>query len=291
MKNDLVLIYPPLNNYYLDDLNKTDSNNKKYIEINLYNKTDKKISYNINCSQANVFLIDNPASQINPYEDKTIKIILNNNENIKFKKFEFIFLFHEFNSNPNNKDNKVSQKNFINIYMIDKKEDKNIGKNYSNRYFKFKEELNRINTNIKSLIQKEKNFDKNKKIKLREILLLIIIIFFIGIISGLKLSKTWKKWFGKKINGKNNIIDNINENEEEFEEIKFMTLDENEELLNINEQNIEKMNVLQNFNFLDEIKKSREIKALENIKNNNSSFSGFIFFNLIYIIFFFFFCF
>ena len=36
MKNDLVLIYPPLNNYYLDDLNKTDSNNKKYIEINLY---------------------------------------------------------------------------------------------------------------------------------------------------------------------------------------------------------------------------------------------------------------
>lgn len=30
MKNDLVLIYPPLNNYYLDDLNKTDSNNKIY---------------------------------------------------------------------------------------------------------------------------------------------------------------------------------------------------------------------------------------------------------------------
>ena len=128
MKNDLVLIYLPLNNYYLDDLNKTDSNNKKYIEINLYNKTDKKISYNINCSQANVFLIENPISQINPYEDKTIKIILNNNENIKFKKFEFIFLFHEFNLN--NKDNKVSQKNFINIYMIDKKEDKNIN-NYN----------------------------------------------------------------------------------------------------------------------------------------------------------------
>ena len=122
-------------------------------------------------------------------------------------------------------------------------------------------------------------------------MLLIIIIFFIGIISGLKLSKTWKKWFGKKINGKNNIIDNINENEEEFEEVKFMTLDENEELLNINEQNIEKMNILQNFNFLDEIKKSREIKELEKIKNNNSSFSNFICFNLIYIIFFFFFCF
>ena len=289
MKNDLVLIYPPLNNYYLDDLNKTNTSNKKYIEINLYNKTDKKISYNINCSQANIFLIENPISQINPYENKTIKIILNNNENIKFKKFEFIFLFHEFN--PNNKDNKVSQKNFINIYMIDKKEDKNIGKNYSNRYFKFKEELSRINTNIKSLIKKEKNFDKNKKIKLREILFLIIIIFFIGIISGIKLSKTWKKWFGKKINGKNNIIDNINENEEEFEEVKFMTLDENEELLNINEQNIEKMNILQNFNFLDEIKKSREIKELEKIKNNNSSFSDFICFNLIYIIFFFYFCF
>ena len=58
MKNDLVLIYPPLNNYYLDDLNKTDSNNKKYIELNLYNKTDKKISYNINCSQENSFLIE-----------------------------------------------------------------------------------------------------------------------------------------------------------------------------------------------------------------------------------------
>ena len=290
MKNDLVLIYPPLNNYYLDDLNKTDANNKKYIEINLYNKTDKKISYNINCSQENSFLIENPTSQINPYEDKTIKIILDNNENIKFKKFEFIFLFHEFNQN--NKDNKVSQKNFINIYMIEKKEDKNIEKNYSNRYFKFKEELNKINANIKSLISKEKNFDKIKKIKLREILVLIIIIFFIGIISGIKLSKIWKKLFSKKISGKNNnIIDITNENEEEFEEVKFMTLDENEELLNINEQNIEKMNVLQNFNFRDEIKKSREIKALENIKNNNSSFSGFICFNLIYIIFFFFFCF
>ena len=175
--------------------------------------------------------------------------------------------------------------------MIEKKEDKNIEKNYSNRYFKFKEELNKINTNIKSLIQKEKNFDKNKKIKLREILVLIIIIFFIGIIFGIKLSKTWKKFFGKNISSKNNIIDNINENEEEFEEVKFMTLDENEELLNINEQNIEKMNILQNFNFLDEIKKSREIKELETIKNNNSSFSGFICFNLIYIIFFFFFCF
>ena len=291
MKNDLVLIYPPLNNYYLDDLNKTDSNNKKYIEVNLYNKTDKKISYNINCSQANVFLIENPASQINPYENGKIKIILINNENIKFKKFEFIFLFHEFNSNPNNKENKMTQKNFINIYMIEKKEDKNIEKNNSNRYFKFKEELNKINTNIKSLIQKEKNFDKNKKIKLREILLLIIIIFFIGIIFGIKLSKTWKKLFGKKINNKNNIIDIINEKEEEFEEIKFMTFDENEELLNINEQNIEKMNALQNFNFRDEIKKSREIKELETIKNNNFSFSGFICFNLIYIIFFFFFCF
>ena len=176
--------------------------------------------------------------------------------------------------------------------MIEKKEDKNIEKNYSNRYFKFKEELNKINANIKSLISKEKNFDKIKKIKLREILVLIIIIFFIGIISGIKLSKIWKKLFSKKISGKNNnIIDITNENEEEFEEVKFMTLDENEELLNINEQNIEKMNVLQNFNFRDEIKKSREIKELETIKNNNSSFSGFICFNLIYIIFFFFFCF
>ena len=46
------------------DLNKTDSNNKKYIEINLYNKTDKKISYNINCSQANVFLIENPTTKM-----------------------------------------------------------------------------------------------------------------------------------------------------------------------------------------------------------------------------------
>ena len=285
MKNDLVLIYPPLNNYYLDDLNKTDFNNKKYIEVNLYNKTDKKVSYNINCSQANVFLIDNPTSQMNPYENKTIKIILNNNENIKFKKFEFIFLFQDFN--PNNKENKIEQKNFINIYMIDKKEDKNIKKNYSNRYFKFKEELNQINANIKSLIKKEKNFDKNKKIKFREILILIIIIFFLGIISGIKFSKTWKKLFGKKINNKNNNTEIVNENEEEFEEVKFMTLDENEELLNINEQNIEKMNILQNFNFRDEIKKSREIKELEKIKNNNSSFSDFICFNLIYIIFFF----
>ena len=46
------------------DLNKIDSNNRKYIEINLYNKTDKKISYNINCSQANAFLIENPTSKM-----------------------------------------------------------------------------------------------------------------------------------------------------------------------------------------------------------------------------------
>jgi hypothetical protein len=64
-----------------------------------------------------------------------------------------------------------------------------------------------------------------------------------------------------------------------------MTLDENEELININRQNMEKMNILQNFNFKDEIKKSREIKEFEKIKNN-SSFSNFIRFNLFYIIFF-----
>ena len=52
------------------DLNETYSNNKKYIEINLYNKTDKKISYNINCSQANIFLIENPTSLINHYKNK-----------------------------------------------------------------------------------------------------------------------------------------------------------------------------------------------------------------------------
>ena len=285
MKNDLVLIYPPLNNYYLDDLNKTDSNNKKYIEVNLYNKTDKKISYNINCSQENSFLIENPTSQINPYENKTIKIILNNNENIKFKKFEFIFLFHEFNSNPNNKENKASQKNFINIYMIDKKEDKNIEKNNNNRYFKFKEDLNKINENIKNIIKNEKNFDKKRKINLREIFVLIIIIFFLGIIFGIKLSKIWKKLFGKNIINMNNNIEIINGNEEEFEEVEFMTLDENEELININRQNMEKMNILQNFNFKDEIKKSREIKEFEKIKNI-SSFSNFIRFNLFYIIFF-----
>ena len=283
MKNDLALIYPPLNNYYLDDLNKTNVNNKKYIEINLYNKTDKKISYNINCSQANVFLIENQASQINPYQNQLIKIILNNNENIKFKKFEFIFLFHEFNSDYKN--NKLTQKNFINIYLIEKKEDKNIEKNYNNRYFKFKEELNKINENIKNIIKNEKNFDKKRKINLREIFVLIIIIFFLGIIFGIKLSKIWKKLFGKNIINVNNNIEIINENEEEFEEVEFMTLDENEELININRQNMEKMNILQNFNFKDEIKKSREIKEFEKIKNN-SSFSNFIRFNLFYIIFF-----
>ena len=121
-------------------------------------------------------MIENQASQINPYQNQLIKIILNNNENIKFKKFEFIFLFHEFNSDYKN--NKLTQKNFINIYLIEKKEDKNIEKNYNNRYFKFKEELNKINENIKNIIKNEKNFDKKRKINLREIFVLIIIIFF-----------------------------------------------------------------------------------------------------------------
>ena len=172
--------------------------------------------------------------------------------------------------------------------MIHKKEDKNIEKNYNNRYLKFREELNQINENIKSLIKNEKNFDKMRKIKLKEILVLIIIIFFLGIIFGINLSKTWKKLFGKKINNININNETPNEKEEEFEEVKFMTLDESEELLNINEQNKEKLNILlQNFNFEDEIQKSREIKELEKGKNN-TIFSDFIRFNLIYIIFFFF---
>ena len=75
------------------DLNKTDSNNKKYIEINLYNKTDKKISYNINCSQANAFPPQNPTPQINHYKIKTIKIILSNNKISNLKNLNLYFYF------------------------------------------------------------------------------------------------------------------------------------------------------------------------------------------------------
>ena len=285
MNEEIVLIYPPDKNIYIDHFNKANNiNNKNTIEIDLYNKTDKKVYYKINYEITKNFFIENNSSVIDQYENQNLKIILNNNNNPSKLKLEL--LFYELNNDIN-----IKQKNIINI--INKIQENKENNNY-NIYSNFKKELNKINEKIKMLIIKEKNYNKKRKIKFREILALIFTIIFLGFIFGIKLSNSWKKLFNNNINNNNKsmndkIIDievSDLENDEEFEEIQFMTMEERLELKNINEQNIEKLNNLKNFDFRNEIIKSRKLKENEIIKNK-SNFSKLIVFKIIYYIIFF----
>jgi hypothetical protein len=86
---------------------------------------------------------------------------------------------------------------------------------------------------------------------------------------------------------KNKIIE-IEENKEDFEEINFMTKEETEKLIDINEQNIKKYIELKNFNFFEEIKNIKEIREKEKLKNNKTNnISNFIIFKFIYLLIFF----
>lgn len=270
MNGDIVLIYPPEKNLYLD--------NKKCLEISLYNKTDKKIFYIINYNKNNNFIIENNTAIIHPYQNQTLKIYLKNNKNIQYLN-QLVFFFYEFNN-----DNNMKQKSIINIYSNDKIEEKNEKEKF-NIYSNFKRDLKKINEKIKDLINREKEYNKVRKIKFNEILFLIILISILGIIIGINLAKIRKKIFNKNIANENINIENSGK-DAEYEEIEFMTKEENLELQKINEQNKEKINTLFNniqFDILDKVKENREI--IENKKREKiNSFEKYIKFKFFYII-------
>ena len=258
MTEEMVLIYPS-KNIFIDISN----NINKYISINLYNKKDIKISYTINSiEENNIFQIENEnrESILNPFANKEIKILVNNNINnnntMNNNKYELNFIFKEFNND------KISQKIIINIYSKGKI------KEGINQYLKFKEELNNINNKIKDIIVKEEaNFEnKKKKIKLREIICILIIIIIFGILFGIKLSKIYKNIFKKKINAKTVKT----KEDEENDVVKFMTNEEKENLNKLNLENHEKYERLFNFNFLEEVKKKKNIN---NNATNDKNFS------------------
>ena len=280
MNENIILIYPPQNNYFS---NKTKNNDKNNIEIDLYNKSNKKIIYNINQDEKNIFQIENNSSIINPKENQTIKIYLNKDIEYQIKKYELKLSFFE------NNNNKIPiQTNIVNLYLNEDTKLK-FDVNEFNKYSKFKTDLKQINNDLKLLINKEKNRNIKKEIKFKEILFLIFIIILCGIFFGNKLLKIYIKLTNIFTN--KNKITKIEENQEEFEEVNFMTKEESEKLIDINEQNKQKYIMLRNFNFLDEIKKNKEIKEKERIKkikNKLNNSSNFICFNIIYLLFFFF---
>ena len=280
MNENIILIYPPQNNYFS---NKTKNNDKNNIEIDLYNKSNKKIIYNINQDEKNIFQIENNSSIINPKENQTIKIYLNKDIEYQIKKYELKLSFFE------NNNNKIPiQTNIVNLYLNEDTKLK-FDVNEFNKYSKFKTDLKQINNDLKLLINKEKNRNIKKEIKFKEILFLIFIIILCGIFFGNKLLKIYIKLTNIFTN--KNKITKIEEKQEEFEEVNFMTKEESEKLIDINEQNKQKYIMLRNFNFLDEIKKNKEIKEKERIKkikNKLNNSSNFICFNIIYLLFFFF---
>ena len=280
MNENIILIYPPQNNYFS---NKTKNNDKNNIEIDLYNKSNKKIIYNINQDEKNIFQIENNSSIINPKENQTIKIYLNKDIEYQIKKYELKLSFFE------NNNNKIPiQTNIVNLYLNEDTKLK-FDVNEFNKYSKFKTDLKQINNDLKLLINKEKNRNIKKEIKIKEILFLIFIIILCGIFFGNKLLKIYIKLTNIFTN--KNKITKIEEKQEEFEEVNFMTKEESEKLIDINEQNKQKYIMLRNFNFLDEIKKNKEIKEKERIKkikNKLNNSSNFICFNIIYLLFFFF---
>ena len=271
MNENIILIYPPKNIYFSD---KTKNNNsKKYKEIDLYNKSNKKILYNINQDEKNIIQIENHSSVINPKENQTIKIVLNNNSETQIKKYELQLFFFESNNN------KIPiQTNILNLYLNEDTKPK-FDVDEFNKYSKFKTDLKQINNDLKLLINKEKNRNIKREIKFKEILFLLFIIIICGIFFGNKLLKLYNI-ISHKLSKKNKII-KVEEEQEEFEEINFMTKEETEKLIDINEQNKQKYIVLRNFNFFEEIKKNKEMKEKEKIKDKLNNSSNFICFNII----------
>ena len=274
MSEEIILFYPP--EPIVIDFENT---NKKELEINLYNKTNNKVLYKIICNNQNIFKIKNPISIIKPLASTSIiiSIAFEIKKNININKFEIIFNFYELNNSDdkncvdlntilNNKIGKENQKSSKNIYFSKNKE--TIINKDINKYTKFKNDLKEINNKINNIINsKNLAFNKNKNVFFVVAFLLLLIIC-LGFFFGFKLSRKYNKLFKKNIN-KNSISNN--KKEEDYVEIKFMSVKEADEINEVSDENMKKFKELNNFNILNEVKKNRILKEnLEKIKKEKN---------------------
>ena len=274
MSEEIILFYPP--EPIVIDFENT---NKKELEINLYNKTNNKVLYKIICNNQNIFKIKNPISIIKPLASTSIiiSIAFEIKKNININKFEIIFNFYELNNSDdkncvdlntilNNKIGKENQKSSKNIYFSKNKE--TIINKDINKYTKFKNDLKEINNKINNIINsKNLAFNKNKNVFFVVAFLLLLIIC-LGFFFGFKLSRKYNKLFKKNIN-KNSISNN--RKEEDYVEIKFMSVKEADEINEVSDENMKKFKELNNFNILNEVKKNRILKEnLEKIKKEKN---------------------
>ena len=288
MAEEIIIFYPPgpIN----IDIEKAKT--MKEIEIILYNKTKHKVLYKINSYDNNIFKINNLLSVIKPLSCTNIKIFLNYKTQINLtnNKYEFKFDFYILNdhfSNPpdlntlfNKKKGNENQKSIINIFFLNNKlnivnkEQKFIQD--IKKYSKFKNDLIEINNKLKNIIitsntkNKNKNFFNINKNKFKAFIILLLFIIISGFIFGILLSRQYKKLFKKE---KNIKINTNKKEEEEFIEVKFMTVKEADEIKQVNDENIIKFKELNNFNILKEVKRNRELKKFnsENIKKTKKS--------------------
>lgn len=281
MSEEIVAIFPPSPLQIESSKIKI----KKEIEIYLYNRTNNNILYKINTNNNNnSFTIVNPIEIIKPFSSQNIKISFINNtqndlNNFNNNKLDVLFNFYVLNNDIPHLSNLTkiyeerigheNQKyilniNIINKTVISKQEEETYVKDMIQKYSKLKNELKAINSHLQSIILHKNSINKNKYIAL---LFLILLIIISGFILGLFISKKYNKLFKKKIYEKNS---NVDEDDKDFVDIKFMSVKEANEIKGVYDDNLIKFNELKNFNILNEAKKSRElIDNLNNIKKKN----------------------
>lgn len=267
MSEEIVLLYPP-NPFVIEPIK---PNMKKDIKIILYNKTYDKILYKISSNDKNILKNDNPISILKPLSSQNITINLFNNTKTDLNeiKYEIIFCFYILNkgiaypSNLNNiikeKIGKENQKNVVNIHVT--KKAPNNDDQYMKNYIKFENDLNDINKKIKDILDNPNpnKYNNNNKLIFVIILLLIIIIF--GFLLGIKLSKIYNRLFKSKV--KENKVNNNNDDDKDFVEVKFMSVKEADVINEIVDDNLLKYNKLNDFNMFNELQKNRKIKQEE----------------------------
>ncbi len=271
MSEEIILIYP-LESIIVD----FENTKGKEITINLYNKTNNNVLYKILCNDQNIFKIKNPLSIVKPLSSVNIiiSIVYNAYSNQNLNKYELLFNFYILDNNKYSNSNsfdlnkllrekigKENQKNHINIYLSKNKEQ--INKKDLNKFTKFKTDLTEINNKIKNIINsKSQILNRKKNIFIITIVILLLIIFF-GFIFGLILSRQYNKLFKR---GRNKNINKNSNKEDDYVEVKFMSLKEADEMNEVLDENMKKFKELNNFNILNEVKKNRQIKEqIENI--------------------------
>ena len=271
MSEEIILIYP-LESIIVD----FENTKGKEITINLYNKTNNNVLYKIICNNQNIFKIKNPLSIVKPLSSVNIiiSIVYNAYNNQNLNKYELLFNFYILDNNKYSNSNsfdlnkllrekigKENQKNHINIYLSKNKEQ--INKKDLNKFTKFKTDLTEINNKIKNIINsKSQILNRKKNIFIVTIVLLLLIIFF-GFIFGLMLSRQYNKLFKR---GRNKNINKNSNKEDDYVEVKFMSVKEADEMNEVLDENMKKFKELNNFNILNEVKKNRQIKEqIENI--------------------------